>query len=63
MRNKTVPGPLSDWQDKLQKLLTVDRQAIGCELGVTERTVYNWAHGKSTPRPQDLKWLIRWGKK
>jgi DNA-binding XRE family transcriptional regulator len=60
MTNETAPIP--QWQAKLRTLLTVDRMALGLKMGVTERTIYNWAHGKSAPSKATVAYLARWAR-
>ena len=40
--------------------LRLSRKALAAELGVTEDTIYNWEHGKSSPRLETAVKLIRY---
>ena len=49
MRPKKAPDVTPEWGAEFLALSTADRFKISQALGVTERTVFNWAKGKTIP--------------
>lgn len=49
MQNAEGPGDIPEWKTKLLALTPHARTLLAVALGVTERTVWNWAKGASEP--------------
>ena len=62
-RLDNAPRGLPIWQTILDDLGCPPAHRIARTLGVSERTVYRWAHGGRPPRMAllALYWLTRWG--
>ena len=49
MQNAEGPGDTPEWKAKLIAMTPHARTLLAVALGVTERTVFNWAKGASEP--------------
>lgn len=49
MQNAEGPGQIPEWKEKLSLMTPHARTLLAVALGVTERTVFNWAKGVSEP--------------
>ena len=49
MTKHTEPGVIPEWAQQFHDLSTVERMQLALAIGVTERTIQNWAKGRSKP--------------
>lgn len=60
MQNTTEPGDTPEWKKKLKGLSSTNRQMLAIALGVSDRTLQNWANGKTAPRAYAVHRIIKW---
>jgi len=66
MQNTAGPGDTPEWKVLAAALSPAQRVSFAESIGVTERTVKNWADGKTTPNErvvQRIAKMQRRGKK
>lgn len=59
MRPKKAPDVTPEWGAEFLALSTTERCKIARALGVTERTAYNWAKGKTVPSKVSADAVVR----
>lgn len=59
MQNDAGPGDIPEWKAKLSDLTPAKRVKFAESLGVTDRTVKNWADGKARPNDRTIKRVLK----
>lgn len=49
MQKAKGPGDIPEWKGYLENLTPFRRGLFAQKLGITDRTVFNWANGVTTP--------------
>lgn len=66
MQKAGGPGDIPEWKDHIESLTPFQRALFAQKLGITDRTVFNWANGVTSPTEamvERITALIKRGKK
>jgi len=59
MQNTAGPGDIPEWKVLVVALSPAQRVAFAESIGVTERTVKNWADGKTMPNERVVQRIVK----